>query len=289
MSQLCFYFQPSFSGWMPTYIYEKLFIYYKSIYKDIIIKNNNILYNHNAGHKTGSHHLIIENTHTKKYKVVTYWDRPYELFDDQCGWDNNNCLGVYSAVNAKSHANNITPTSYCAYNIEIENYIDNINIDFNNKNNNKLYFRGYLYSSRFNLSNIVSDILTISNNRLSYKEYVNEINSYAIGISLDGAAEICNRDIEILGVGSVLLRPELITTNFHDPLIPDVHYASFQRSDDSNTQLEIIINKYKELINNPDHMINIAINGNKWYHKNGNSLGNISVLSNVLNIEELLL
>jgi len=288
-TQLVFYAQPSFSGWMPTAIFQSLYDHYKFIYGDrISLDNTSISYNNNYGHKTGPHHLIIENVATKKYKVVTYWDRAYELLDDKCDWDNSNCLGVYSSVNAKSHK--IIPSSYSTYNLNIETAINSSDKHFFHKTNKGLLFRGYLHGSRFFIGNLnqYRDAITIENTRVSYEEYIQELNSHLIGLSLNGSAEICNRDIEILGVGSVLLRPELKTTDFCNPLVAGLHYVPFETVEDPKQQLEIILEKYSRLLKDTDYMMHVAQNGLNWYNSNGSRNGNVLVLSNILNIEELL-
>lgn len=289
--KLKFYFQPSFSGWTPTSIYEKVFSHYKDIYGDeIIADNTTIQYNSNYGHRSGPHHLIIENTATGYYKVATYWDYAFDLLNDYGGWDNSKCLGVYSCVNANIY-NKITASSYCVYNRDIETIINHSNINFKNKLHTNLVFRGFLYASRSTLHSIVDASykhIKVVADKIAYHEYVQEINSHKIGLSLNGAAEICNRDIEILGVGSVLLRPKLVATRFHDPLVPEYHYVSFEVSDDPKTQLEIITEKHKMLLKDPDYMMYVAMNGRDWYNLNGSRDGNAQVLSKILNIAELL-
>jgi hypothetical protein len=289
-TQLIFYAQPSFSGWMPTAIFQSLYDHYKFIYGDrIALDNTSISYNNNYGHRTGPHHLIIENTKTQKYKVITYWDRAYELLDDKCDWNNNNCMGVYSSVNAKSH-NKIIPASYPTYNTIIENTISECNKRFLDKLNKTLVFRGYLHGSRFLIGHLnqYQNIITIDDKRLSYEEYIQELNSYMIGLSLNGSAEICNRDIEILGVGSVLLRPELKTSYFHNPLIAGKHYVPFEINEDPRQQLEIILDTHRRLLKDVDYMMYVAQNGLNWYNSNGCRNGNVLVLSNIINLEELL-
>lgn len=290
-AKLKFYFQPSFSGWTPTSIYEKVFSYYKSIYGDQIISDNTtIQYNSNYGHKTGPHHLIIENIDTGYYKVATYWDYAPDLLNDYGGWNNAKCLGVYSCVGANTN-NKMIASSYCVHTREIETLINNSNTNFKNKFNNDLIFRGFLYASRSTLYSVTdraSSNIRISADKIAQGTYIQELASHKIGLSLNGAAEICNRDIEILGVGSVLLRPKLISTKFHNPLIPDFHYVPFETSNDPKTQLDIIAEKHKMLLKDTDYMIYVAMNGRDWYNLNGSCDGNTQVLCNILNIEELL-
>lgn len=290
MSLLTFYFQEPFSGWMPTSIFKILFSYYKNIYPDIEYSSE-ISYNSNYGSVTGPHHLIIKNTITNKYKIATYWDFTQDLFHNSLGWDNKNCLGIYSVVNSNLY-NSITPSSYCVYNKVIEDAIDCCDTNFQNKTNESLLFRGYLYADRYALFSITTKNnnaeIKITNELLSSKNYITELNSYKIGLSLNGAAEICNRDMEILGLGCVLLRPRLLATKFFNPLIPNFHYIPFDIVDNPKDQLEIILESYFSLIKDKDLMIYIANNGLDWYKNNGSKNANVNILSQIINIEELL-
>jgi len=288
---IIFYFQPPFTGWMPTSIFQALFDSYAQLYPDKIIANHSIVYNNNCGHKTGPHHLIIQNVDTGFYKVVTYWDRAHEVLNDNCDWNNAKCLGVYSSVDSKVY-NEITSASYCVYNQNIEDLIQNSNTDFEYKTEDSLCFRGFLYTTRLsakeNLDQFPNNDINVYSNRISYKEYVEEINIHKIGLSFNGAAEICNRDIEILGVGSVLLRPELVTTNFYNSLIPNFHYIPFEVVSDPKLQTEIIMSKRNDLLQDYEYMRYVANNGKAWYNENGSKEGNVSVLMKTINIEELL-
>ena len=288
--KLKFYFQPPFTGWMPTTIFEDLYNHYKLVYDESIISDTtSITYNNNHGHRSGPHHLIIENIDSGYYKVVTYWDRAQELLNDDCEWNNIKCMGIFSCVNAKNNPK-IIGSSYCCYNKEIENAINKNNSNFGEKECDSLLFRGYLHGSRFLLNslNVENSTIKITNNRISYTDYIAELSNHKIGLSLNGAAEICNRDIEILGIGSVLLRPKLNTTDFHNPLIPEFHYVSFEETNDPKAQMDIILEKYNMLLKDQDYMMYIAANGKEWYNINGSRQGNVSILSSIINIEELL-
>jgi hypothetical protein len=283
-SILKFYFQPSFSGWMPTSIFQGVYDYYKSTYGDMAqCDNTSVYYNNNSASRTGPHHLIIENSNTKKYIVISYWDMVYELLNDYNGWNNKNCLGIYSSVNAKTF-NKITASSYCCYNTDTERKMVLTDKNILNKPNDKLFFRGYLHGHRYSLRHSTF----VSGNKILLDDYIKEIASYKIGLSLNGVAEICNRDMEILGVGSVLLRPKLIQTEFHNSLIPDIHYVSFDLVKDSKLQEEIILEKYNQILKDKEYMLYIATNGLDWYNKNGSRAANIEILRKIINIQELL-
>lgn len=66
------------------------------------------------------------------------------------------------------------------------------------------------------------DSKMITQEKIPLQEYFNELTNNQIGLSLNGAAEICNRDFEILAARSVLFRPQL-NQILEVPLIPNVH------------------------------------------------------------------
>ena len=235
---------------------------------------------------SSSHHLIVKNNKSNKYKVVTYCDNAAYLIVEDLGWDYKNCLGIYSAVDAGVEKA-ITPISYCAFNSTLEDIVKGLNLDFKYKKNNTLVFRGFLYGQRLNLE-ADNDTVKILNHKLPINDYLIELNNQSISLSLNGQAEICNRDIEILSVGSVLLRPKLTRTQFKNPLIEDYHYVSFEYHSDPQEQLNIIIQKYNEIKENFTYLIDIAKNGHEWYLNNGTILANAQIISDTINLEELI-
>jgi hypothetical protein len=75
-------------------------------------------------------------------------------------------------------------------------------------------------------------------------DYYEEVSRHKFGLSLNGAANICYRDLELFGLGVLNLRQPLKSLT-HEPLIKDVHYVEFiedslvqrilQREDVTNT------------------------------------------------------
>jgi hypothetical protein len=295
-AKLAFYTQINTIGWIPTFIFYSLYKYFESIYLDKIEINHDYI-KYGFGHPNQNHinyapHLIIQNKVTKKYKVASYCDRAFlliDLYDPWLNFDFKNCLGIYSSVGAQSYKE-MVPTSYCVYNKNIDLSIKQCDTSFLNKHNKSLLFRGYLYDTRLSVKNLnkYSNIIKIEDKLLPNKEYIQELNTYKIGLSFNGAAEICHRDIEILAVGSVLLRPMLHKTSFYNSLIPNKHYIPFESHEDPNIQLEIIIDTYNNLLKDEDRMRYVAQNGLDWYNDNGSIEANVSILSKLINLEELL-
>ena len=155
----------------------------------------------------------------------------------------------------------------------------------NDKTNNELEFKGFLYGERLNLSKL--DMVKITDDKIFPVEtYFNYLTNNKICLSLNGAGEICNRDMEILSSRSVLLRPNL-TLEFHNKLIPNYHYVSFEYSNDPYKQSQIIIDKFNEIKDNNNLLSFISENGYNWYLENGTVNSNIEILKKIININKL--
>jgi hypothetical protein len=153
------------------------------------------------------------------------------------------------------------------------------------KTNNDLFFRGYLYGERLDLSSL--KILNITGEKVFPTEkYFEELTNNRINLSLNGAAEICNRDIEILGSRSVLFRPYL-KQKFHNELIPDYHYIGFEFNPDARLQTEIILDKFNSIKDNIDLLTNISENGYEWFKSNGTVDSNVDILCSILNEDKI--
>lgn len=282
-------FQPSFTRWCPTTVYEKLLILLQNKYSDKIsyVKKS---YDNESNSITGPHHCILKNN-KGNYKVCSYWDNPICLTYDAFGWKPEKCLGMYSSVGA-AIIPQLTPSSYCCYTQDIEDFALSHKMNFDQKQTNtELIFRGYLYGDRYNLNNYLKDnpesCIHIHKNTLDRLDYIQEINNKKICLSLNGQAEICNRDMEILAVGSVLFRPKLQSTKFHKEFIDNYHYISFDFSPDPVTQTQIIQERFHTVAKDIDFLSFVAYNGHRWFLENGTTQANAETLFSIINIEEL--
>ena len=175
-------------------------------------------------------------------------------------------------------------SNLATYSLDFEKDSEKYRIPFNEKKNSELTFRGFLYGMRYELNKLNPKLIT--NKKIPSYDYVKELNENRINLSLNGAGEICNRDIEILSVGSVLFRPKL-EQKFHNPLIPNEHYITFDVDNNPTKQWEIIQNKFDEIRNNFDYIKGIAENGLEWYKNNGTIQSNVDILKEVININKL--
>ena len=278
-------YQSSFTSWTVTKVFENYHGFCAKTYKHIKFSylQFNDLYDNNPSGIYSPHIMTIKNSDNGKYIIVSYWDHPVELTWNDCGWDNENCVGLVTSAgvfNGLSH----TPFSYLPYSslfIELSKTAKSMD----SKENNELKFRGHLYGDRLTLANTGKIDIT-TDKVLPEDLYFNELTNNKICLSLNGAAEICNRDIEVLCARSVLLRPTLSQT-FHNELIPDHHYIGFEFDSDPNVQSDIILDVFEKSKNNHELLKCISENGYEWYQKNGTIDSNVDILSKIINFSIL--
>jgi hypothetical protein len=98
---------------------------------------------------------------------------------------------------------------------------------------NKAYFNGLNHGIRENVLNSLSNnsffnIRTKGNPEhfRQKKDYYDEVSKHRFGLSLNGAANICYRDLELFGLEVLNLRQPLKCKTYN-PIIKDVHYLEF--------------------------------------------------------------
>lgn len=279
-------FESPHTLWAPLLVFEQFYKWFKTHYNNfnIIYENTNIEDRSNPSGTSSPHVMTIRNLDNNKYIIVSYWDRAIELTWVDNGWDTKNNVDIITSSGVHTDMD-FTPFSYTCYNLEFEHLSKNKKISWKKKTNDSILFRGFLYGDRYQMWKYKPEFF--SQNKVSIEEYFNEINRSKISLSLNGAGEICNRDIEILSCGTVLLRPKL-TQRFYNDLIPNYHYVSVDKVDNPKEQLDILLEKYNEIKKNDDMLETISKNGFEWYTNNGTVDSNVNILKKIINIEKLI-
>lgn len=256
--------------------------------------------------KYGPWFLVIENDETKKYILVSYWDKLVDVLEhqDSTFWDTENCLEIITSIGLHSEDYyylprdyEYTPFSYLVCTLDSEEAIEKAyHSNVKKTIPPKPKFRGALYNFREFLKQD-DRFLIISKNdeNLSYEDYIYELSEEPVSISLNGGGEICHRDIEIMGLGNVLIRQELVV-NFHDPLIPNYHYIAvphldlgeyFPREEYWQIMADRFHETYQRAIQDPDLIARVSKNAREWYEKNGTIDKNVEILKTLVNFEKL--
>ena len=155
------------------------------------------------------------------------------------------------------------------------------------KTEKSIEFAYFYHLIRNDLSKILPDnIIGTQDNgkRLDPKSYYEELTQHSINLSLNGSAEICHRDIEILSTRSALIRP-ILNQKFKNELIEGVHYLGFEPTDDPEKMAKDIISLYEKLKNNSKLLEEVSENGYKWYLENGSIQKNADIILEQLNLE----
>lgn len=251
------------------------------------------------GCKFGYHRFIIENSSTKKYFVVNYYDTLTSIHEIN-GWDTENLVEIFSSTGAhkdtvyyRENTVEYTPSSYCIRSVKGDEYFNSI--DTFNKTNTSLSFRGNLYLFRkFLSSDKRFNIVNTYYENLDETEYYKELLSNTISLSLNGTGEICHRDIESFAASCVVIRPEL-TVKFKNPLINGKHYIGVKTKDleDVNTQdfyrilSDRLYSKYIEIKDDKQLIEEISNNARQWYKQNGSIKANVDILLDLINLSKL--
>ena len=304
------YYDLSNSAWNVPRYFESIFNALKQHYTEFTIEkvSTESLRVNSTGHccKFEHHHMIIENVESKKYFLITYWDKMHSI-SEYTGWDMENCVEIFTSSGVHDNdvhfnplnINNYTPFSYLTSRLDIDETCDELSMVANQGRiiPNKPMFKGYLYLFREYLKqddrfNVLS---TGDGEYLQYSNYIRHLNKYAINMSLNGAGEICNRDMEILRLGTALFRPKLVT-KFNEPLIPNYHYISVDCDsikDELNHETfyklksNLMIQRWNEVIKDRDYIDEVSKNGKEWFERNGTKEKHAELALKLLNFDKL--
>jgi hypothetical protein len=293
MTKLLVSFDKYQNNWYVGELYESFYNYLKSIpnldveYKNI--KDLSLEYPKIENQYLSIfsiYNLIIINKQTNKTFIHSLSDYAPSMMDDISGI-------IYFDVAAFSCTSNLTQEIYNRYSPKykiipsfyiLENY-DDINLieKHNNQSlkNDKVYFNGLCYGDRGRFKEVLlnNEYFHFNDKRnpneyRTKNEYYKELSNYKFGLSLNGAAKICYRDIEYFGMGILTLRENLdvLTKN---PIIDGVHYITFLDDEiktilydveKTNLLTKKMNDKFNSIINKDySHIIHNAKN---WYLEN---------------------
>jgi hypothetical protein len=235
--------------------------------------------------------LIIENPDTKKYFLVSYWDK-FRGVTPGNFWDLENCVEIFTSVGIQANEVNFdsidityTPISGMSLYRQTEARIAEV---YKNPKSlpNKLYFKGGCYDFR---EYMYSDgRVEMDNYRVPPVEFIDIISKNSINIDINGAAEVSCRTFDALGLQSALIRPKL-NVKQHNELIPDYHYAALKCEDLGNWKevADAYIERFEDLKKDPNLVQFLSENGRKWYEENATMDAHVNILKKLLDFNKL--
>jgi len=176
-----------------------------------------------------------------------------------------------------------------------------------NPTKQKMIFRGWLQDFRKKMvvgikDNKEIDIFDVrdpnanKSSKLSYELYLKDMSDYTCSLSLPGATEICNRDIESFGIGLPVIRP-LLHTKYENPLIPNFHYISCYEDCKywngtpyypSFKEVGEYAAVYWNMVKNNEEYLNfISENARNWYLENTSLDNHLKYIMSKLDLEIL--
>lgn len=233
------------------------------------------------------YNLIIYNENNGKMFVHSWYDYAPEILN-YC-LDKNINLVKFSCVSNltdniieefKEHTE-VCPSVYCLENWSDLTFLLNCRNE-SKKNIEKIYFNGAAHGIRENIINAISNYeffdLRVKSNPEYFREkrdYYKELNDYKFGLSLNGAANICYRDLELFGLGVLNIRQPLRSKTYN-PIVKDVHYKEFITNEfvdtiinkgDIGTKIKNLEKDIKDFYENKeyDYMINESL---EWFNNN---------------------
>jgi hypothetical protein len=261
------------------------------------------------GHHSDNHsdspfnwfNLIIMNKKNEKMFIHSWYDYAHVTVD----WCVKNQLNVvkFSCV---SNLNNeyiekydfVQPSIYY-----FENWSDHSLVtEFENtkKTNDKIYFAGLNHGIRENIMNKLKgdNHFEIYSKREEFRQkrnYFEELSSCKFGLSLNGAANVCYRDLELFGLNVLNLREPLVS-NFYEPIVENVHYLNFIDNDFvskilGNESIDSIISekiKFLENFYNSKEYNYMVENSKEWFNRNCLPLNQFNILYSFLDELEIL-
>ena len=74
--------------------------------------------------------------------------------------------------------------------------------------------------------NNACDLFHYSNQKVNHDEYLNQLSFMKYGLCFRGVGPKCLRDIELMGMGTVPIFTDGVSTEYHNELVEDIHYIS---------------------------------------------------------------
>lgn len=244
--------------------------------------------------------LIVLNTDTEQGFVCNLSDYAPLILEHKSAIDKLNikyfamCSNLTNEHIDKYKQYKIIPSFYILENWSDYNLINRFyNLQLSKIN--KCYFNGLSYGYRSNYikqlrSNLFFDFKdkTQSSDFRSKEEYYQELSQSKYGLSLNGAAKICYRDLELFGLGTLNLREPLDILT-HNQIQKDIHYKvildEFIRNniyypEKTNEVIEKILFNINQVSSNEyDFIVN---NARQWFIENVSPDRQISFLKQCL-------
>lgn len=214
-------------------------------------------------------------------KVITFADLPEKTLNLFYRRNNKNDVLIAAQIQ-KSH---LTGYPKCNFKLQTCGYIQSnthINLDLYydkrksiKKFNDNLVFRGNVkHAARSSAELLTKSNYFIGPSTFNVEEYFDDIINYKVGLSIPGVGEKCHRDVEYMAIGLPFIKFKYLL-EWEPKLIPNYHYISIDRLDDSytleriggQTYVDMYLKKFIEIKDNIEYLEFVSNNARLYYEK----------------------
>lgn len=241
--------------------------------------------------------MIVENDSTKKYLVISYWDKGIGQIRNWHDYEEN-CVSILASSGC--HDSDFTyevkenpkiiGTSVMGCIADEEELITELYRTATNRIiPEKLFFRGSPYLFREYLLNNDDRFDVNSVPHLSTTDFVKKLSQYRINMDINSVAEVSCRTAQILGLGQVLIRPKL-RHKLKNELVDMFHYAEVKI--DALDNYKQLADAYYDTFNRikqDDELINfISGNARKYYEENCTVDAHVKIVLDSIDLHTLI-
>ena len=109
--------------------------------------------------------------------------------------------------------------------------------------------------------------------RYSQQEYLDLVGTSKFGLCLAGYGPKCNREIELIGMGTVPVFAPEVDNTYHEPLIEGVHFIRIQSPDQFKPVISSVTQEQWQKMHDA---------GQEWYARNASTEGSFNLTKKII-------
>jgi hypothetical protein len=214
-------------------------------------------------------------------KSITFADLPEKTLNLFYKRNNKNDVLIAAQIQ-KSH---LTGYPKCEFKLQTCGYLQSnayINLDlyYDKRKDIKefkdtLVFRGNVkHAARSSAELLTKSNYFVGPSTFNVDEYFDDIINCKVGLSIPGVGEKCHRDVEYMAIGLPFIKFKYLL-DWEPKLIPNYHYISIDRIDDSYTleriggqpYVDMYLKKFIEIKDNIEYLEFVSNNARLYYEK----------------------
>jgi hypothetical protein len=185
--------------------------------------------------------------------------------------NNTNVSWIFWGRHPRQLENHVLATNYLDYNDRKTKSIFIGNIENNVQNR----FRSSYDSLHWKTAIEKLEITKGRKHKYSHSEYLKMMNESKYGLSIRGYGGKCNREIELLALGTVPLLTSEVDTTYYDPLIQGLHYVNVDSPSDAQKKMDTI---------NENRWKYMSLAGRRWYKRNCSTKGSFETTKRIIEL-----